>query len=107
MSKLDEFFKFKIGDVVRPIIQRPGYHADGRKVSPQFMQICERHLQECYGGIQAFYDCRVHTITTDNGFLDTTYAFHLPYIKLSEPELVAYDLPELSETNPRDKKKFD
>lgn len=47
-AELDRFFKFKIGDWVRPV-GAPRY-------SP--LLVVERHLQQCHGGVQVHYKFR-------------------------------------------------
>lgn len=105
MSELDPFFKFKIGDSVRPRVHRPGYDIDRRKYAAQELVILERWLHECYGGIQANYLVRVHV--GSDGFGTTSYGFVKDPFTLTEPELVPFEVPELSATKPERKKDED
>jgi hypothetical protein len=102
-SPLDLFFKFNIGDTVRPKVHQPGYLPNGTKFTPQMLVIVERALMECYGGVQAIYRCRAHT-TQEGGILGPNYgggyAFVSELIQLTEPELTAMPLPELSAEKP-------
>lgn len=100
MSQLDPFFKFKIGDVLRPVIQRPGYTANGMKFSPQYMVVVERYLVECYGGIQATYRCRTHTSGGGGILTGGDYSFLVELVALTEPELTLADLPPLTDEAP-------
>ncbi len=84
MSKLDKFFKYKIGDIVAT---RAGVHQmewakpmNDRHI-PQALQILERLLQECHGGLQLHYVVRAHNLKLyDAGGLC------LEGIRLTEPE---------------------
>lgn len=102
MSDLDPFFKFNIGDIVRPTVQRFGYTREGHKFTPQMLVVVERFLIECYGGIQASYRLRTHTAFEIDGVLLSAngYSFVAELIELTEPELTAAELPELTPDSP-------
>lgn len=102
MSKLDSFFAFQIGDFVRPKFHQPGFDSEGRRHIPQGMVIVERSLQECYGGIQANYGCRVHSVMGE--WREKQYAFSDKLFAFTEPELAVLEPRELSESNPEDAK---
>jgi hypothetical protein len=98
MSDLDQFCKFKIGDVVSPKVQRPGFDARGRVFTPQLLQIVERYIVECYGGIQVNYRLRAHSAPT--GWTNESYSFLVELIMLTEPELVMAMVPALTDEPP-------
>ncbi len=86
MSKFDEFFKFKIGETVQTLTTNEKYE----KV---ILFIVGRHIEECPGGHQFYYGCRVHH---DNGGISTSH------LRFNEVELKAFDYDEeAKETNER------
>lgn len=101
MIDLDPYFKFKIGDTVRPKVHRPGYTRDGVRFTPQVMVVVERQLNQCYGGVQANYGCRTHTVGEGGLFTGGGgYSFIQALIPITEPELEAYELPPLTDEKP-------
>jgi hypothetical protein len=100
---IDTFFKFKIGDVLRPKVQGPGYNRDGQRLNPQLMVVVERNLTECYGGIQANYFMRCHSTSSPGYFgSEAGYAFTIPLVQMTEPELMlAEDMGLTQERQPR------
>lgn len=72
MSQLDQFFAYQIGDIVTHkgmvldrLIPKHGLWnnlSDSRTIEPQRFVILERLLQECHGGIQKHYLCRVVSV---------------------------------------------
>ena len=67
--KLDEFFKFKIGETV--------VHVSNAKEKPVVLFIVNRQIEQCPGGVQLHYICR----HIDEGFIS------IQYIKCNEIEL--------------------
>jgi hypothetical protein len=100
---LDSIFTFKIGDVVRPKAQEPGYNREGQRLSPQRLVIVERLLQQCYGGVQCNYLARAHSMANPGYFgSEAGYSFTLPLIQLTQPELMlAEPLGLTAERQPR------
>jgi hypothetical protein len=98
MSKLDEVFKFKIGDRIKLIAHGEGYDADGNRHMPQALNVVERLAQECPGGIQLHYLCRV--VSMDMAYKIMRLNFSSPVFQINEIEVEAYPAPELSKTRP-------
>lgn len=76
--KLDEFFKFKIGDTVKHVGR------DVRVDDPtrfEMLFVAQRLIDQCPGGEQYFYTCRV---LTEKGMGSD-------YIRFNEIELVEFD----------------
>ena len=63
MENLDILgFEFKVGDVVHHRLRHSSeFHPDKEKKTP--LLILERIAQECPGGVQKFYMCRLGTIS--------------------------------------------
>jgi hypothetical protein len=100
---LDSIFKFKIGDVLRAVVQGPGYNREGQRLNPQRLVVVERLLQQCYGGVQCNYQLRAHS-TANPGYFgsESGYSFSIPLIQLTEPELMLCEPLELTaERQPR------
>lgn len=81
-------FKFEIGDEVeiKGQVSLEKFICDPNKFNlsakAQRLVICERVLQQCYGGIQRFYRLRAHTIANYTSIASETRLF-----EISEPEL--------------------
>lgn len=84
---LDKICKFKIGDQVTLRSQLNIARSRLSKISqPQFMQIMERTVLQCYGGVQVSYLCR---ISATSGFEKSIVTVKDPFM-FTEPELVEY-----------------
>jgi hypothetical protein len=106
MNGFDHIFKFKIGDEVRLKVHRPGYAANGAKFVPQICVVAERHMIECYGGVQLSYGLRIHSLQTTGTFSnDNGYNFLQGLIPVTEPELVPLEEMELSAERPEPKRR--
>lgn len=99
MNKLDEICKFKIGqlctvkahrELAQYLPQTPRSIIRGRP-KPQVMQVLDRIVHECYGGVQVAYECRAHMVQSD------TLAFGVQTLKLMEPELEPFDAADWKE----------
>lgn len=78
MSPLDQFFKFAVGSFVR-LAGASTFKGDGprgwlRADKEQRMQIIERTLQECPGGMQRHYACRV--FSAEGHVVDRIFSFN-------------------------------
>lgn len=73
MSKFDEFFKFKVEEILQVSAQ------NGRGLI--LVQVVERMIQECPGGVQFHYTCRIHHEDS----------LGINYVKFNEIELKEYD----------------
>jgi hypothetical protein len=99
----DNGFKFNIGDRVTPIEcvrERDAANADLKadawaKYQAPLLIVRGRMLEECYGGAQRHYDCRViHRPSKTVGDMTLAFTAQQPVsgiFRLSEPELQAFD----------------
>lgn len=99
---LDGLFRFKIHDLVEHIgtpIPEPKKEGEekgswsmriGRNIPDVKLVVVERRLQQCHGGIQRFYDCRM---VGDNGVI----AERGQLFSLTEGEVRAF-APRLANT---------
>jgi hypothetical protein len=87
MSKLEAECAFEIGDLVTFGVMAATLTAE--RCPP--MQVVERTVQQCYGGIQVHYLCR--------GFGQSAQGAMLPVDKdtFVESELIAFPMEELKE----------
>lgn len=94
----DYGFKFKIGDRVtltECVRERDALNATLKadaygRYTATLMAVRGRHLEECYGGIQRHYDCRIiHVPTRTVGNMEVSFAgdLRVGYVRVSEPEL--------------------
>ncbi len=87
--QFQDHFRFKIGDIVQS-------RASGRLKNaciPQALEIVERLVQECYGGVQAHYKVRAHTADAKNGAI----GFHPDLFLFTEPEVETFNFLEWTE----------
>lgn len=82
-KQIEGLFKFKIGDVVMTTTFSQ-MKQTSKHIKPQLLQVVERNIQECYGGVQIHYDVRAHVI----GEFGSSAAFHQNLFRLTEPELM-------------------
>lgn len=102
MSQLDTFFKFKIGDSVKPKVHMRGYDEEGRRHVAQLLVVVERWLIECHGGVQMQYMVRAHALAESYRMMG--YSFVPPLIQISEPELEEYPPNTLTPNKPEPKR---
>lgn len=78
---LDEMCKFKIGEFLTAKAQLV---AVGKSTihAPQTIQVIERVVQQCYGGVQIHYDCRITVVSIGAGATTGAQLF-----RFTEPEL--------------------
>lgn len=82
---LDSLCKFKIGDNVT--VKTQALIASGH-MRPQIMQILDRVVIECYGGMQINYSCRISGVPGDGEASTVKDPF-----TFTEPELVEWTPP--------------
>lgn len=83
-------FRFDVGAKVKPKLQT---------VKTVFYVVMERWRQECYGGAQVWYDCRMYAEERDfmqkgtnmHGLVLNPQTGELKFYRLREDELEAYD----------------
>lgn len=85
MSELKADCKFEIGDMVT----LASMIACCKPENYQPMQVVERHIQQCYGGIQVLY--KVHPIK-HTGMFNPFVEIGDHYHTLVEPELAAFPM---------------
>ena len=90
MSPIDHLCKFKIGDLVTlkamNALIDPAEKGRLFDPKPQIMQVVERSLLECYGGLQVNYIVRV--VMRD---VQGTMAVHRDLFQFTEPEVMAWE----------------
>jgi hypothetical protein len=82
---MDSICKFKVGDVVYPLIHRIFTDKKGKHLKTTPLQVIERVVQQCYGGIQVAYVVRVHL----PGEWSTPCSFSTEFQRLLEIELTS------------------
>lgn len=94
LNALDDMFKYKIGATVATKQHVEMWELDGRGY-PHRLQILERRVQQCNGGVQLHYVVRSHNTT---GYGAELGAFDPAMHVLAEDELVPY--PEIAKKAP-------
>ena len=95
LELMDKLCKFQVGAVCAMKIQNVVYRAvpkddkTGRSVQVQPMQIIERLVQQCYGGLQVAYLVRPHIIP--GSFFGKEMAFGIDMVKVMEIEIEAFN----------------
>lgn len=88
---LDNLFKFKIGDVLTPAV-----HTLMGTPERMVLVVVRRLADECCGGVQLYYDCRVHTRKTWGGSTPEVFGKALAdgTLRLGEFELIPLDMED-------------
>jgi len=90
-KKVKSMFKYKIGDELQMTITGGSIKYKNEREFPVIkhkLVPIERLYQECPGGIQIHYLCRVHMM--DSSFARNTSSFGLDYVRINEVELEFY-----------------